>query len=189
MKRKSGTIINILLVFSAFWILADRGSTVIAAAPIANSSFDNLIVPGDRIGPVGMGKAVSEIVRQLGKPDKEWRSKFRGPGYDADEVHYIYNRYGIWFTWMDKGLQPVVESGLRGICVDSNRWRTSKGLRVGCSIQDVINAYGDPDHVFGATTDKPECTLWYNSGIVFQAKNRNSPIYCIYIVPAGEFGG
>ena len=177
------------LIISASWIVAASGLLLPVDAATDGPSFDNLIVPGDRIGPVAMGKAVSEIVGQLGKPDKEWRSKFRGPGYDADEVHYIYNRYGIWFTWMDKGLQPVVESGLRGVCVDSNRWRTYKGLRVGCSIQDVINAYGDPDHLFGATTDKPECTLWYNSGIVFQAKNRNSPIYCIYIVPARDFGG
>jgi hypothetical protein len=165
------------------------GSTVIAVTSIASSGFDNLIAPGDRIGPVAMGKAVSEIVKQLGKPDKERHDKFRGPGYDADEVLYVYNRYGIWFFWMDKGLQPVVESGLRGICVDQPRWRTSKGIHVGNSIQDVIRAYGEPDHVFGATTDKPECKLWYNSGVVFVAKNRNSPINCIYVVPAGDFGG
>jgi len=153
-----------------------------ASAPIGN--FDTLIVPGQRIGPVAMGKSVAEIVSQLGKPDyNQQTTRYAG------EVTYTYTRYGIWFCWNDQGLQPVVETGLRGINVDSNRWATAEGIRVGNSIQDVIQAYGKPDHLFGATIDKPECTLWYNSGINFRAKNRNSPIYEISVVPAGEFGG
>ena|SRR2546423_3572220 len=178
-RRLSILRLVVVLLLGAFY----------AQSRASAQAFDRLIVPGDRIGPVAMGKAVNEIVRQLGKPDKEWRSKFRGPGYDADEVHYTYNRYGIWFTWEDKGLQPVVETGWRGICVDSNRWVTTEGIRVGNSIQDVIRAYGEPDEVGGATTDKPECKIHYYSGIVFVAKNRNSPISVIYVVPAGRPGG
>jgi hypothetical protein len=183
------------LLFSLCFALegcADSDWGIEHNVPIATSApptlnFDNLIVPGDRVGPVSMGGYVDDIVKKLGNPDKVYRSTFRGPGYNADEVHYYYmqGKYAISFTWEDSGLRPVVESGYRGINTSSPYWQTSKGIHVGSSIQDVVNAYGKPDY-FEYSQTNMQSTLFYNTGIWFSVKDRNSPVNEISIVGAGD---
>lgn len=149
-------------------------------------SFDTTIIPGLRVGPVAMGGYVDEIVARFGKPDRQERSTFRGPGYDADEVYYYYDRYCTRFTFYDKGLRPQVQSGMRGIHATCNRWALANGLRVGSSIQDVVRVMGEPGKVFDCKSGREaECALWYTSGVVFKTRDRNSPVYDIYIVPSG----
>jgi hypothetical protein len=84
-------------------------------------NYDHLIVPGVRIGPVRMGGSVSDAVQHLGDPDKVYRCTFRGPGYNADEVYYYYNDECIQFTWQDSGVEPLIESGWRGINVTCDK--------------------------------------------------------------------
>lgn len=173
------------MIKSLFIFLLLAGTQIIKAQNAAD--YDNLIVPGQRIGPVSMGGYVDEIVRKLGKPNKIRRNTFRGPGYDADEVYYSYKKNGnwfIWFTWEDKGFRPVVESGLRGINTQSNYWVTAKGVHVGSSAQDVVIAYGEPYHYL--IEDKQESVMEYD-GIWFWVKDRESPVYQISIVPPGKF--
>jgi len=164
----------------------DAGVLNVPQAPPGN--FDTVIVPGQRVGPVAMGGYVDEIVAKLGKPDRTERSTFRGPGYDADEVYYYYDRYCLRFTWNDKGLRPQVQSGLRGIHATCSRWQMANGLRTGSSIQDLVRAMGEPSKVFDCKSgSEAECVLWYSSGIVFKTRDRSSPVYDIYIVPSGVF--
>jgi len=143
--------------------------------------FDNLIVPGVRIGPVAMGGNVQEIVSKLGNPKKISRSTYRGYGYDADEVYYSYRgKYDVLFVWEDTGLRPVVENGYRGITTWSEYWVTEKGIHIGSSTEDIERAYGEPDK-FRIESDG--IYLDYNIGVVFFVKDRNSPVYCIYVMP------
>ena len=160
----------------------------IAQKSSAPPDYDKLIVPGDRIGPVAMGGYVDEIVKKLGKPSKEYRCTFRGPGYDADEVYDSYKKSGIWFiwfTWIDKDLRPIVESGLRGISTQSDYWSTSNGIHVGSSIQEVEAVYGEPYNFI--IHDKQQSILEYDNGIWFYVKDRNSPVFQITIMPRGRF--
>jgi hypothetical protein len=162
----------------------NAGVLNVPQAPPGN--FDTVIVPGQRVGPVAMGGYVDEIVAKLGKPDRTRRSTFRGPGYDADEVYYYYDRYCLSFTWYDKGLRPQVQSGFRGIHATCNRWAMANGVRAGSSIQDVVRAMGEPHKVFGCKSGaEAECTLHYTSGVMIMTRDRNSPVFDIYIIPAG----
>jgi|GEM_PF-4834117 len=148
--------------------------------------YDHLLVPGERAGPVGLDTKVSEVVQHLGEPDNAWRSTFRGPGYDADEVYYWYNDECIEFTWMDSGIEPTVEHGLRGINVMCGKWATADGLRVGTPIKDVISHLGQ---YCPSTRDDGTLLVVTKTGIWFEAPNRNGAVTRILIMPVQSTWG
>jgi hypothetical protein len=146
-----------------------------------NMNYDHMIVPGNRIGPVSMGGAVGTVVQHLGKPDTVNRSTFRGPGYTADEVYYYYNDECISFTWEDSGISPRVESGLRGINVTCDKWSTADGLHVGSMMSDLdarLSSYCPFNRSDGTLLIETKNGIW------FYAKDRNSPISSISVIPA-----
>jgi hypothetical protein len=143
-------------------------------------NYDHLIVPGERIGPVGMGGSVNETVQHLGEPDTVNRSTFRGPGYNADEVYYYYNDECIQFTWEDSGVDPKIEKGLRGINVTCNKWKTWDGLQVGMPIKDVISHLGE---YCASNRDDGSLIVSTKGGIWFEAANRNSLVSVIRVMP------
>src|SRR5215469_9780588 len=106
-------------------------------------NYDHRIIAGDRIGPVSLGGSVINAVHHLGNPDSVARSTFRGPGYYADEVYYFYRDECISFTWMDSGIEPVIEKGWRGINVTCDKWSTPNGLHVGSSMHEVGAVIGE----------------------------------------------
>lgn len=149
-------------------------------------NYDHLIVPGDRIGPVGLGSTVSSVVQHLGEPDKVWRSTFRGPGYDGDEVSYYYEDECIQFTWMDTGVEPTVERGLRGIIVYCDKWATADGLHVGTSIKDVISHLGQ---YCPSNFDDGSLLIQTKEGIWYHAPNRNGAVVRILVMPVMDNWG
>jgi len=158
--------------------------------PAGQQDFDNLIVPGQRIGPVAPGGYVDEVVKKLGEPDRVRSNTKRDPSKadDADTFIHVYNRYCINFPWVDKGLRPTIAYGFWGVNATCNRWKTDKGIAVGNSIQDVIKAHGEPNKVEGCGAGgDPECVLMYNSGVWFRTRDRNSPVREINIVPARDY--
>lgn len=144
-------------------------------------NYDHLIVPGERIGPVGLGTKVSDVVQHLGEPDDAWRSTFRGPGYNSDEVYYSYQDECIQFTWMDSGVEPTVENGLRGINVTCGKWSTVDGLHVGMPIKDVIEHLGA---YCPSNRDDGSLLVVTKEGIWFEAPDRNSAVTRILVMPA-----
>lgn len=152
-----------------------------------DTNYDHLIVPGERIGPVRMGGSVKDAIQHLGKPDLVNRSTFRGPGYTSDEVYYYYTNECIRFTWDDSGVNPEIESGWRGISVSCDKWRTADGLHVGSDMRDVVSRVS----VYCATTrDDGTLLVATKEGIWFSAKDRNSPVDDISVVPKStNWGG
>jgi hypothetical protein len=149
-------------------------------------SYDHLIVPGNRIGPVKLGGSVSEAVRHLGEPDHISRSTFRGPGYSSDEVTYHYKEECISFTWIDSGIDPEIENGWRGINVNCDKWSTRDGVHVGASMKDAvahINTYCPTNR------DDGSLLIITKEGIWFEGKDRNSPIWEISVMPAENTWG
>ena len=143
-------------------------------------NYDHVIVPGVRIGPVGLGTRVSDVVQHLGEPASVARSTFRGPGYDADEVYYYYQDECIEFTWMDSGVEPAVENGLRGINVTCDKWATADGLHVGMPIKDVISHLGA---YCPSNRDDGSLIVATKDGIWFDAPNRNGDVTRILVMP------
>jgi hypothetical protein len=152
---------------------------VVLTAPIAQApASDNLIVPGERTGPVKLDSTVDEIVKALGRPDLERRSKSQ-PKDLWDVVTYGYNAHCLSVTWHDNGLRPQIDPL---IVVSCPRWQMANGLTVGSSIDDVLKAMGQPDQIANCKTDNPDCFLSYNnSGVLFRTRDRYSPVYEIYV--------
>lgn len=150
-------------------------------------NFDRLIVPGERIGPVGLGGDVKQTVQHLGDPDRVNRSTFRGPGYYADEVYYFYDDECISFTWTDADVSPKIENGLRGINVKCGKWATSDGIRVGVPIQDVVKRLGE---YCPQNREDGSLLIVTKQGVWYWARDRNSPVSMISVVPvASNWGG
>jgi hypothetical protein len=146
-----------------------------------NANYDLLIVPGQRIGPVRMGDSVSDAIQHLGQPDRVNRSTFRGPGYNADEVYYWYTKECINFIWEDKGVEPRIESGWRGIGASCDKWHTVGGLQVGSLMRDVVSQLGE---YCPKTQDDGTLLVASKDGILFFAKDRNSKVTRISVVPS-----
>ena len=149
-------------------------------------NYDHLIVPGVRIGPVGLGSPVSNVVQHLGEPSNVTRSTFRGPGYDADEVTYYYDDECIQFTWMDSGIEPTVENGLRGINVYCGKWSTADGIHVGTPIKDLISHLGQ---YCPSNRDDGSLLITTKEGIWYEAPNRNGAISRILVMPVMDNWG
>ena len=149
-------------------------------------NYDHLIVPGDRVGPVKMGGLVSDAVQHLGNPQKVFRSTFRGPGYSSDEVYYYYKDECVEFTWEDSGINPRIETGYRGVNVTCDKWSTSEGLHVGSPMQEVSAHVGQY-----CPSNRPDGSMIVSTkqGIWYEAKNRNSPITIIRVMPATDNWG
>jgi hypothetical protein len=148
---------------------------------------DHLIVPGVRIGPVRLGGSVSDAVQHLGEPDRVYRSTFRGPGYNADEVYYYYNDECIQFTWQDSGVEPLIENGWRGIIVTCNKWSTADGVRVGMPIREVITHLGQ---YCASNRSNGSLLVSTKEGIWFDSADRNSRVSRILVMPqSNSWGG
>jgi hypothetical protein len=142
-------------------------------------NYDHLIVPGVRVGPAALGGSVMEAVRHLGDPDEINQSTFRGPGYSSDEVYYHYHGECLWFTWQDSGIDPTIESGLRGINVDCPKWQTTTGVHVGSSPAEVVSTVAR----YCDTTSDGEMNIETLTGVWFRTKGRYSPITMISVMP------
>lgn len=144
-------------------------------------NYDYLIVPGERAGPVALSGLVSKAIQHLGQPDRVDRSTFRGPGYSSDEVYYHYKSECISFTWTDSGLSPKIENGWRGINVKCPKWQTSEGIRVGMNLQEAGQRVNGAYCLKG---EGNEVVFAQKSGIWLWAKDRNSPITTISVIPS-----
>lgn len=145
-------------------------------------NYDHLIIAGQRIGPVSLGGLVMNAVNHLGNPDEVYRSTFRGYGYTSDEVYYYYRKSDcINFVWQDSGIDPRIENGLRGINVWCDKWSTPDGLHVGSSMQEVSAHLG---RYCPTTGPGGALLILTKEGIEYWAKDRNSPVTQITILPA-----
>ena len=183
-------------------MIAGAASLILGAALVGGvAASDNLIVPGARLGPVKLASTVDEIVKMLGRPDRQRRDTTRVATtirvqnrdvivVNSDMVTYGYTAHCLWFTWDDEGLRPKVkvpkadETTAKGIGlkVTCSRWRMENGLGVGSSIEDILNAMGEPNEERNCKTDRPECTLVYWTGVWFHTRNRHSRVHEIHVV-------
>jgi len=172
---------RLLASLAAALIIAGCAADIKATDPhlvgSRDMNYDHLIVPGDRIGPVRMGGSVSDAIQHLGEPDSVTR-------FNGDEVIYFYKDECIEFTWEDSGVEPQVESGLRGINVYCDKWATVGGLRVGSSLKEVVSQIGEYCEDNNTGSSSGSLMIASKSGIWFWAQDRNSPVSSISVVSA-----
>jgi outer membrane lipoprotein-sorting protein len=139
---------------------ADR-KQIFAEPPVAT--------PNVGVGPLKFGMPRAEIVRLLGKPDAEdvhvpqftvsddttrLDDKERPAGASLvvlTELHTLhYNALGLWLTVEAvEGLRGIACFGQERLGVEGQTFpgATDKGIRIGSSKTEVLEAYGQPDEV------------------------------------------
>lgn len=192
------TFFRLAIPFLAAWLLAGcetgggtwhRGTGVKDSDPHMSGprdmNYDHLVVPGERIGPVGLGGDVGYAIQHLGEPDHVNRSTFRGPGYDADEVYYFYDNECVSFTWIDSGVNPQIEKGWRGINASCDKWSTRGGVHVGMALRDALRMLAnDGINRWCETTRKDgEILVMTLEGLWLEAPNRNGNVTRMLVMP------
>jgi hypothetical protein len=140
-------------------------------------NYDHLIVPGVRIGPVVMGSRVRDAVQHLGQPDHISRLVRQSPQSPPTWVQYIYKDECINFYWFDTGLDPTINQ----LNVTCDKWSTAEGAHVGLTAKDVISL--TPGQYCIGTGDEGELIIYYKQGILYQAEDRNKPVWNIGVMP------
>jgi hypothetical protein len=147
---------------------------------IALAQDDNLIVPGERLGPVRIGEFMEDVLKKLGKPDRIVRND------SAHYLDYYYDRLGITFGKFTSlaDIAPQIQT----VSTFSNRYETDKGIRVGSSGMDVVKAYGrdvtclneaGPDNPYGTG---PYFGVWYfNLGVNFFIWKNTDSVFLITV--------
>lgn len=119
------------------------------------NKIDNLIVPGERVGPYSIGViSETQIKQALGKPDSEFVNK------DDASVALGFWKYGVTM-----GID--IESRLlKSVEIQNDHYVTDSGITVGSSYASVLTLYGQP--VFqNKRKDKSEY-IFYTQGIGFE---------------------
>ena len=149
-------------------------------------NYDHQIVAGDRVGPVKMGGLVSETVQHLGNPTGRSAAHIAAPAIlrmrsiTTTKTNASSSLGG--FRHRSPRLKPV----MRGINVTCDRWSTPDGLHVGSSMKDVSAHIGQY-----CPSNRPNGSMIISTkqGIWFEAKDRNSPITIIRVMPASDNRG
>jgi len=109
--------------------------------PPPSPMFDELIIPGQRIGPVAIGMAGADLLKALGPPRQSFHS--------AKATHNHFGN-GLWVTVRDTDNKVV------GIGTSDPRYRTKDGLRVGATEFEIRAHLGVPPHA-EVHTDRLVC--------------------------------
>ena len=127
MKNRIPTIILALLV-SLFSGCSKRPTTA-----AWSSSASIVIEPGVAIGTMHSGKAISQVIAELGQPDQTVVST-------APEINGALDYTNIGLSVMPGRGGVVHDVGVRPPFAG----RTKEGIGMGASRADVIKAYGEP---------------------------------------------
>jgi hypothetical protein len=120
-----------------------------AAEPAAAPIFDQLIVPGKRIGPISVGMSTSDVLKALGEPTRASITSCKGPG-DPEGVYsqHCATKYG-WANGLQAEIPLIsrrhwIKERVYEVTTKDPRYATSGGVKVGSSELSVRAIYGPP---------------------------------------------
>jgi hypothetical protein len=140
--------------------------TLSAPAASQTPAYDNLIIPGVRIGPVLLGDTPGKVEAMLGKPSKIGRGDYIVYTYRGTSCMEIY--------WTDKGLNP----GAWKIIATCDRWQTTQGVRVGQAMPKAAAALGQPTY---ENCNSSYCHVGYDQQLYLQSDGRDRAVKYIII--------
>jgi hypothetical protein len=137
-----------------------------------------IIVPGVAVGDVRLGMTQAMVLNRLGQPDET--SDERADD-DSTDIYWLYRRDDdrmLVVSWTSKGDAP---GGVDFLYVNSQRYVTSKGVRIGHStFHTVLERYGAPDRM---PSGRGAVTLAYEAlGIRFGVDSESGLVRAIIIV-------
>jgi hypothetical protein len=118
---------------------------------------DNLIVPGERVGPVFLGMTEGSLYQKMGNPNH------------SDMMDRGATKY---YQWRDIRVE-VKESDHKvfNIEVTGSSYRTAEGISTGSSDLEVKSKLGQPHWEVPFNTPQSTSKLCFNSGITILVKS------------------
>jgi len=114
---------------------------------------DKVLVEGKGFGKLVIGSSkMEDVIRSLGKPDSVEQTKAE---YSKN---YIYSRLGFKINFHDDTFNTV-------ITLPNFDGRTSRGITLRSSLQDIEKIYGSPIVEPGRTKDNAK--TWVYDGVIF----------------------
>ena len=113
-------------------------------SPAAAPTFDKLIVPGKRIGPIALGMPQADVLKILGLP-------LKSTVHDDGHSSYFYADLLVFIT---------KDSRVYRVNTDSPEYATADGIRVSMTEPEVRAKRGKPKRVY---TDSYQLVYWYES--------------------------
>jgi len=127
--------------------------SILSARSIAQ---DNKLVEGRGFGNLVIGSSkVDDVIRSLGKPDSVEQTKAE---YSRN---YVYSRVGLKVNFHDDTLNTIST-------LPNFDGKTSRGITLRSSLQDIEKVYGSPLVAPGKTKDN--ATTWVYDGVIFWLK-------------------
>ena len=143
----------------------------LAVRSVATAQADNLIVPGERVGPIRLGMYREDVLKAFGQPSKTHTGQ---PSfwdtYERRKHHWL----DIWYGETGDTPYRVVSIDVHNL----DEYGTGNGVRTGSSVQDVLREYGSADTQ--DCTGSHYCMLRYK-GIIFVYDPQDNGIYKIEV--------
>ena len=152
---------------------------LVAFASVAAAQPDHLIiVPGMAVGDIRLGMTQAMVLNRLGQPDE---MNDEPSGEDTTDIYWLYRRDEdrmLVVSWTSKG---EAAGGVDFLYVNSARYVTSKGVRIGHStFQNVLERYGAPVRI---TPTRGGVVLVYEAiGIRFGVDTETNLVRAIIVV-------
>jgi hypothetical protein len=103
--------------------------------PPATPIRDNLIVSGQRIGPISLGMTAAQLLQALGEPD-------RVDNYTAGADRRMMQT--LWFGSFEVHMPTLNPQRVTSVRTTDGRYATAQGLRVGSSTLSFSGSLGAP---------------------------------------------
>ena len=128
--------LRMLLAMSMLLVAGCSGAQQRAPAvrPPAAPIHDQLIVPGQRIGPASLGLSPADVFRLFGNPQSSYVQTKKEPG-----LHHSY-KYRDLTVWIDSASNRVTY-----LITSSPNFATAEGIRAGMSELEVRAKLGEPE--------------------------------------------
>jgi hypothetical protein len=152
---------------------------LVAFTGVAAAHPDNvIIVPGVAVGDIRLGMTQAMVLNRLGQPDE---MNDEPSGEDTTDIYWMYRRDDdrlLVVSWTSK---TDGAGGVDFLYVNSARYLTSKGVRIGhSSFQNVLERYGAPDRM---TPTRGGVVLVYETiGIRFGVDTETGLIRAVIVV-------
>lgn len=154
-----------------------------SASQFAASEGRNLVLrPRVGIGDIKWGASLADISERYGVPNELWfvneatnelyREKPKGVTTDGFFIRYVSANLTFNFK-EDSGLYSITAEGAgaghgQGVTFPG---KTSEGIAIGTSLDDVLKTYGNPSRYRGGT-ESPFAVIFQEKGIAFGITNK-----------------
>lgn len=130
--------ISLLLVFSILCFTAGKGNTIMAASKGYRFTYKKVTV--------SMDKKAAKLIKKAGKPISSKATK--SCAYKGKDRVYEYKDFILYtYSHTDDGPEYV-----NCIVLLTKRVKTKEGIKIGSSLEDVIDTYGEGKEKFGIYT-------------------------------------